>query len=152
MIFNKQVVKHDPANGAYGDCWRTCIACLLNLQPEEVPHFTQLAVEHGEDLDCDDRTREWLRKQGYDMACIPFQGNSKDWAAKHLGSMPYILTGKSPNFPDVAHCVIGRGGFELVWDPAPSGKGLSGPCVTNDGQEIYFVYILTQVNLLGELL
>lgn len=33
-------VKHDPENGSYGDCLRTSIACILNVEkPEDVPHF-----------------------------------------------------------------------------------------------------------------
>jgi hypothetical protein len=38
MTPHKQRFRHDPANGIYGDCWRTAIACLLDIQPEEIPH------------------------------------------------------------------------------------------------------------------
>ena len=39
MTPQTQLNKHDPANGVYGDCGRTVIACLLDLHPSEVPHF-----------------------------------------------------------------------------------------------------------------
>lgn len=32
-------VKHDPENGKYGDCVRACIASILELDAEKVPHF-----------------------------------------------------------------------------------------------------------------
>lgn len=35
----KQAFKHDPANGVFGDCHRTAIAMILNLDRDEVPHF-----------------------------------------------------------------------------------------------------------------
>ena len=37
MTPQNQLHKHDPANGVYGDCGRTAIACLLDLHPS--PHF-----------------------------------------------------------------------------------------------------------------
>lgn len=39
MQYHKQLCKHDPENGSYGDCVRTCIANLLDLHPSNVPHF-----------------------------------------------------------------------------------------------------------------
>lgn len=33
-------VKHDPPN-SYGDCIRACVASLLSLPTEEVPHFVR---------------------------------------------------------------------------------------------------------------
>src|SRR5690606_6329025 len=35
----RQLLGHDPDNGIYGDCMRTSIAALLDLPPQEVPHF-----------------------------------------------------------------------------------------------------------------
>ena len=32
-------VAHEPENGKYGDCVRACVASLLELEPEDVPHF-----------------------------------------------------------------------------------------------------------------
>jgi hypothetical protein len=32
-------VKHDPEAGTYGDCVRACIASLLEMDAEKVPHF-----------------------------------------------------------------------------------------------------------------
>ncbi len=34
----KQIVKHDPDNDQYGDCYRSAIACILDYDSvEEVP-------------------------------------------------------------------------------------------------------------------
>ena len=40
MIFHSQLIKHDPDNGQWGDCFRTCIACIFNVHNvTDVPHF-----------------------------------------------------------------------------------------------------------------
>ncbi len=36
MTPNKQLNLHEPAAGVIGDCWRTCIACLLDKSPSDV--------------------------------------------------------------------------------------------------------------------
>jgi hypothetical protein len=39
--------RHDPDNGTFGDCHRCCVAAILDLAPEEVPHFTQSRARYG---------------------------------------------------------------------------------------------------------
>ena len=127
----KQIVQHNPDAGAFGDCWRTCIGCLLDLHPTLVPHFVQQANEkYGPECLTDKSTelaRAWLLERGYTLMSISFdaahKGNGEDWFGRDT---LYILGGASPNI-DGCHAVIGRGNFEVVWDPAPSGKGLAGP-------------------------
>lgn len=41
MIKYRQLIKHDPENGQYGDCARTCIASILDLPIESVPNFAE---------------------------------------------------------------------------------------------------------------
>jgi len=35
----KQTIIHNPDNGMYGDCFRACVASLLEKPIEKVPHF-----------------------------------------------------------------------------------------------------------------
>lgn len=60
MKYYHQIEMHDPENGRYGDCVRTCIGCLLDLEPASVPNFA--AVQDGEMWD---RVREWLAERGF---------------------------------------------------------------------------------------
>lgn len=39
MRYNTQLILHDPDRGLYGDCFRTCLSCILDLVPSEVPHY-----------------------------------------------------------------------------------------------------------------
>lgn len=40
---------HDPANGLYGDCFRACVASILELPTEAVPHVMAGCDEVGEE-------------------------------------------------------------------------------------------------------
>lgn len=33
MKYNKQLFRHHPEQGIFGDCHRTAIACMLDLEP-----------------------------------------------------------------------------------------------------------------------
>ena len=41
------LIKHDPDNGTWGDCYRVCFAMILGLEPLDVPHF----YEQGKNVD-----------------------------------------------------------------------------------------------------
>lgn len=112
-----QLLLHDPANGIMGDCWRTCIACLLEVPPNEVPHF--LETNHWwRD------TQEWLRERGYGL--YEFGGLFEQVSISGLVGCHHIITGGSPRDPaNVRHSVIGLD-EAVVWDPHPSRAGITG--------------------------
>lgn len=121
---HKQLLKHDPANGVYGDCFRTCIACLLERPVTEVPHF----CDGGKDDVWLEDLYKYLAPRGYYY--VEFRVYDIG-AWKDMSRFPYdiyhIITDVSPNFPDTMHAVIGKNG-EVWHDPAPSNKGL--PVIT----------------------
>lgn len=114
-----QRILHDPANGRYGDCYRTAIAMVLGLQPEDVPHF------------CDDNlyddwrgvTDKWLAERGLAMVDLPFE-HSFDLVCDQLrmtaGDVPAIVAGRSPR--GTMHSVVVHHG--VCFDPHPEGGGL----------------------------
>jgi len=118
------MVRHEPEEGRYGDCWRTCIACLLDLRPDQVPHF----LEDG-DMDAGlKRGLDWLRDRGLALCSIPVADSLEKllgMMGEHNPDTEYMLigTGKRSGVP---HVVIGRGG-RLVHDPEASRQFLSGP-------------------------
>ena len=61
MIKQKQIYRHLPEAGQIGDCARTVIACLLDLHPCEVPHFTRDAIEAGNEQDAVAAMDLWVR-------------------------------------------------------------------------------------------
>lgn len=141
MKFHKQTILHDPDNGQYGDCLRTCIACLFDLNVEEVPHLHDNGAEHSEAMAALDR---WLSDYLPDrdvalfrlgLYCSP--EHIMQYMAAHNPGMIYLLSGKSPRH-DAGHVVIARD-RDIIHDPHPDGTGLAGPMVDDEGNETAWV-------------
>lgn len=131
MKFHKQLHRHDPANGVYGDCQRTVLACLLDLkEPEAVPHFNHDGCPDGVFWD---RLDGWLRKKGFARWQVYFPGDiALQDVLQTMGrtnpGMYYQLAGKSPrNTQHVVICV----GDAILHDPHPDGGGIVAPDDTN---------------------
>jgi hypothetical protein len=100
-----------------GNCFATCIACILELPVEEVPNF---CGDHWtDDGEWFRQTNKWLAPLG--LRYIEFQYG--DWVTHYHGvpDVDVIVSGPGPRGCD--HAVIWRAG-ELVHDPHPSGDGL----------------------------
>lgn len=118
-------------DGTPGDCFAACIAVLLDVDLEQIPHF----VMHGDHWwDVTRRTVRELRP-GWDLTCAmpspwpPYLGDVEEWVeCQHLA----IATGPSPR-GGFMHCVvIDTVTGEMVWDPHPSRAGLAGDIVELD--------------------
>ena len=124
MIKHTQQIIGDPARadghnteGRPGDCWKTCIASLLELPMDEVPHF----VEYG-DLWWD-VTQAFIKSHvGNDLELRWWE----DVSAVPAGHPFLIGTGVSPR-GDFQHAVIVDRSATVVHDPHPSRLGLEGP-------------------------
>lgn len=66
-VFQKVV---DPGRG---DCWRACIATLLELDAEVVPNFVDNEFDGGEN--CHQACRKWLNERGLFMLDINLKNN-----------------------------------------------------------------------------
>lgn len=107
MIPIDQEHLHDPEAGVLGDCFRACIASVLEVPIAAVPHFALLGSRWSQVAD------------GY-LAAL---GRELLW---EKGDPPHdvwtIVTVKSPRGSDLKHSVIYYGG-EMVHDPHPSRAG-----------------------------
>lgn len=144
MTPQKQLNRHDPENGVLGDCYRTAIACLLDLKPEDVPHVH----EHNGALNMGEQAsmmNEWLAGRGLVEITVAWNGQTSDgedtlqsllecmkvWNA----GIHFMLTGFSRT--GCNHVVICKDG-EIVWDPSLTDAGIVGPA--DDG--LYWVSYL----------
>lgn len=100
-------------DGIPGDCWRSSLASLLGLEPEEVPHFALYLSWWFE-------TRRWLQGRGLDLAYLPADDERLE---DFEPDVPVMVGGGSPR-GDFGHCVVGTIGGQLVWDPHPSRAGI----------------------------
>lgn len=130
MIRHMQRFRHDPAKGQYGDCHRTAIACLLDLDPESVPHFYEEKVQaeaRGENYHWRDEVERFLNTRGFTAVDITFGCDLPElfrfmetWNPQTL----YLLGGSSPRrFNHTVICC--GGGFE--WDPHPDAEFVDSP-------------------------
>ena len=130
----KQALKHNPPD-VYGDCFRTALASIMNLDRDKVPHFN-----NGKP--CDDYWQivsKWLSSHDLVLFSIPFSGELPDILCTMKNINPglyYLLAGKSPR--GYGHQVVALDDA-IVCDPAPQGGGLVGPC-PDDG--LYWVNLL----------
>jgi hypothetical protein len=125
VAFHKQLFRHDPENGLHGDCYRTAVACILGLEPAEVPH-----VYDGTDDETGvPRMRAWLAERGMALISINFDASVPragllEAAGRASGGLPYLLTGKSRN--GCSHVVVCEG-EAIIHDPALDNSGIIGP-------------------------
>ena len=98
---------HDPEAGSVGDCFRACVASVLEVPTAAVPHFALLGSRWGRVAN----------------AYLGARGKELEW---EIGDPPpdiwAIVTVKSPRDDDLKHSVIYRDG-EMVHDPHPSRAG-----------------------------
>lgn len=125
MKFHKQKFLHRPEEGTYGDCDRTAMACLLDLEVDDVPHW---GVHYGDNIAFNKMKDDWLATQGLYEQHIAFDC-SFDELKNNLNSVfrnvYVLLTGTSAN--GTTHVVITLNG-EIIHDPAIDNSGIVGPC------------------------
>lgn len=125
MTPRQQTYKHDPENGVFGDCARTCLAALLEVPNEQVPHFLW---DNPTGKVFNKRLDTWLTNYGLARFVVTFPKEVELEALmaymKHMNPDIYVcLVGQSSL--GCNHVVITLNG-EIVMDP--SGNGIIGPC------------------------
>lgn len=139
MIKRKQIYFHNPEKGSHGDCYRTCIACILEIEPVEVPNFG-VHYENNEKFFAE--ADKYLASQFLARVNHAFDCTLEDLLKMQNHCNPdayWILTGRSKN--ETNHCVVCLGG-EIVWDPAMDDSGITGPSHCEDGSKLFWAEYL----------
>lgn len=133
MRFHKQLFKHEAAEGVYGDCHRTALACVLNLgKPEDAPHFIathERLKAQGEEFDWQGAQERWLNDLGYTTVDVIYDGSMPvdqlfEFMRARNPYAIYLLGGRSPR--GFNHTVVCRGDH-FYHDPHPDGGFVVGP-------------------------
>ena len=125
------------------DCFRACVASVLNMPLSGVPAFMDgLAPGDAVGASREADMLDWFRRQGLYLIGVPLTASSPALLlrgiAEHHPGLHCIVCGMSARGRD--HAVIARDG-EIVHDPARIALGLSGP--QSDGcYSVYFVGLL----------
>lgn len=116
-------VSHNPEAGSYGDCIRACIASLLDLDAEKVPHF---AYDNASAETVRERMDDYLA--GYGLKTwwthYPPDIDRAELLEMLSGGIPYMLMGASPDGIDhVVICCNGKVVHDPAWYPSTPVKG-----------------------------
>lgn len=146
------IVNHDEKREQYGDCFRACIASVLDVPIAEVPHRypdreAWERYERGEQHEWrpGDPIVDWLAERGQRLLMRRING---EWTlAEVLAEIAYyspgvhwIIGGKSRS--GHGHVCVARD-HEIVWDPHPSnGKHLTPSRMVEIEHPYWFGYFI----------
>ncbi len=120
MIFQDQLIIHDPDNKQYGDCFRAVLATLLHKETQEVPHFLW---DNCDSLVFNTRVNEYL---GTINCCFLATNvfNVEEWKVNNgiTKDIYHEISDRSPRFSDTLHSVVGCNG-RVIHDPHPDRIG-----------------------------
>lgn len=126
MTPQKQLLRHDPDNGVYGDCHRAALASILDIPVAEVPHF---AADDPDAVTFNQRVDAYLASRGLCRITSEFGGASLGRILRLIQTLNpgvyFLLTGRSAT--GCNHTVVACDG-EIVHDPSPTDAGIVGPC------------------------
>lgn len=106
-----------------GNCYPACIASLLDLDLDDVPHFYQLHRNRDDFLDA---VLRFLHAHRMTTMRFPYASWMHRYAPQALG----IFSGASPRDSRLLHSVVGQltmDGWKLIHDPHPDQNGISNP-------------------------
>lgn len=129
MTPHKQLNRHNPTEGVWGDCQRTVYACLLDKHPSEVPHFLDGYSPDDDAEALEHHIAMWLADEGLVEMQVAFEGATPlETVLTTMGAwnpgQHWILGGESAN--GVAHVVICLND-QIVWDTSQNDAGIVGP-------------------------
>lgn len=95
-----------------GNCWQTAIACVIEQDPDRVPHFVKADTD-GIVSDWWLYSQYWLHYHGYELSAL----------GRHLYTNEhYLVMGYTVR--ETYHVCVYLNG-KMVHDPHPSGAGLT---------------------------
>lgn len=117
----KQTIENAP--GQTGDCWRCCIAAILQRPAVELPHFVAEARQRKTNPDAD--TQRWLNAKGYWLVEADRSFRYPGWM-REIEPPPVISCGPTVRSkrPEECHAVVATIEGKLLYDPHPSNAGL----------------------------
>lgn len=119
-------------NGVIGDCWRCCIAAVLGLPAEQVPHFMR-KDDGTRNFNDEPDTQRWLNDRGYQLVGVRSIGGREvvRYPCYHEDAdqfpTPVVISvgptnrskGRGSN-----HAVVAQSD-KVLYDPHPSEAGLT---------------------------
>jgi hypothetical protein len=112
-----------------GNCWQTCVACILDVEPETLPSQAEIErVPPGEKWGkhYGNALNAYLRRH-HGLFYVQLDPHQVAPFARLREPGHHLLVGPTVRTPETGakHVVVARHG-EPIWDPHPSRAGLTG--------------------------
>lgn len=107
-----QTKLHDPENGIRGNCFRACLASILEIPIDDIPCF--------EDMMSVEEPEIWVTAFANWLTPLKMDAYEVEVGKGETPRGYTIATGPSPRYPDVLHSVVALDG-KPFFDPHPSG-------------------------------
>lgn len=135
--------KHEPPS-SYGDCLRACIATIMDLPPEQVPHFADKGATAQEALA---HARQWLGEQGLTIATFGLPGSEPlSDVLEYMGSVnstvTWLLFGSTDLEAVSLHVNVCHGG-QVVHDPAWVPTSIKSPYREGD-ESVWQIWVVSK--------
>lgn len=105
-----------------GNCWQTCVACILGIDPETMP--SQAEHDRPKGPGYNNPLQAYLREH-HGLAYVELHAPWSELSAYLRCMGLHVLTGRTVRTASngMRHCVVARDGV-TIWDPHPSRAGL----------------------------
>ncbi len=119
-----QTILHDEMAFRSGDCYRACVASILEIPVEEVPHFAELYQDNMYN-----EAEKWFASRGVYSIRLFIKDFSQNRIFLWGMGAHAIVSGLSPRGKNVHHSIVGHAdGYNvtMVHDPHPDRTGIVG--------------------------
>ena len=144
VLPQRSLTPHVPDLGYYGDCFRTCLAVLLEKKAEEVPHF---GWDGGKGGTFWNRIDAYLLGMELAMVTFPYVQSEVGEVMngmKHNNPDIYYMLGCATEVADhVVVCLNGR----IICDPATDIPSVS--LLKPDSDNLVWVYLLVNRRMIA---
>ena len=113
-------------NSKIGDCWRCCIASILELDADQVPNFVEGDVNPKFGDDSVDRAMRWLGERGIVLLKTRTGTPTHLFSWRTLPGAYAIASVPSQRFPGSGHAVI------VQWQKDPENENITQLRVVHD--------------------
>lgn len=131
MFEQKQLFRHLPEQRIIGDCFRTCVACVLDVTQILVPHgFQEFWVDEDTSISETVHTQLniWLSQSGFNLSFVeyPLEATYEQLRTylRHYYTDMYVVVGCSSK--NGGHSVVMKND-DYMWDPSIDNSGCVGP-------------------------
>lgn len=124
MIPVDQTQLHDEMSFKCGDCYRACVASVLEIPIEEVPHFAEL---HGDNMF--EEADKWFSQRGIYSLRFFIKNYDEDRVYIWGRGAHCIVSGQSPRGKNIHHAIVGYASgynIDMIHDPHPDRTGIIG--------------------------